>query len=370
MTEADTIQLLRDRLTRHPGPVLSVYLSTNNAIPENQKGGYLLRLKEGLKNSGVPKALARRVLEAVEGERPKARTMILFADEDDLFEAYRLQIDLPESIRWGDPFVAPLFMALDEYERYGVVLLDGEKFRFFVASLGDIEEPLDASNPVVTSDWRELTISPSSQTPRGGADRDSFDDRVEEHVHRFYNEMGETTRKLIGQHNIRRLILAGPRERTAGFRRTLPQDVEKRVVADASIPTDASESEVLERLSQLREQIEREHEERMLDEAREKGVRGLDATLSALQEGQLYVLLMPWPVEGEVRWDDATGMAVTDLSRERSPYSGGPTRVRPLADVLLELAEKRGARVEFVRGEAAEEVLRGEFGGLAGLRRF
>jgi peptide subunit release factor 1 (eRF1) len=370
MTQAEAVQSLRERVARHPGPMVSVYLSVNNALPENQKQGYLLRLKEGLKNSGAPEGLARKVREFFESERPRGRTTILFADEDDLFEVYRLHIDLPEEIRWGEPFTVPLALALDEYERYGIALLDGERFRFFVTTLGDIEEPLEEENPIDTAGWRELTIPTSTEAPQGGASKDDFQDRVEEQIRRFYSEMADATRQMIGQHNIRRLILAGPRERTAEFRRALPQDVEKRVVADAAIPTGASESDVMERISTVREEAERRHEDEQLAEAREKGVRGLDATLSALQEGQLYVLLAPWPIEGEVRWDDTAEMAITDLSRETSPYSGEPTRVRQLADVLLELAEKRGARVEFVRGEKADTVLRDEFGGLAGLRRF
>ena len=45
--------------------------------------------------------------------------------------------------------------------------------------------------------------------------------------------------------------------------------------------------------------------------------------------------------------------------------------MRPLADVLVDLAAARGARLDFLRGENENtDVLRDEFGGVAGLTRF
>ena len=55
----------------------------------------------------------------------------------------------------------------------------------------------------------------------------------------------------------------------------------------------------------------------------------------------------------------------------REPVSREPTRVRPLTDVLVDLAAARGARLDFLRGENENtDTLRDEFGGLAILTRF
>jgi peptide subunit release factor 1 (eRF1) len=105
---------------------------------------------------------------------------------------------------------------------------------------------------------------------------------------------------------------------------------------------------------------------------RERGVRGVEATITALQEeNRVYHLAVLWELEGEVRWSDDDGLAILDITKEESPYSGGPTRVRPLTDVLVDLAAARGARLDFIRGENENaETLRDEFGGVAGLTRF
>ena len=57
------------------------------------------------------------------------------------------------------------------------------------------------------------------------------------------------------------------------------------------------------------------------------------------------------------------------MTAQECPFCGEQTRVRALADVLMDLAAARGARLDFVRGENTD-TLRNEFGGVAGLARF
>ena len=139
------------------------------------------------------------------------------------------------------------------------------------------------------------------------------------------------------------------------------------VAATVPLPLEASESEVMQRVSGAEESAQKERQEKLLAEARERGTSGLEGTLKALQEGRVHHLLVPW-VSGElVGWCDSCEFASTGA--ETCPYCGNRTRERELVDVVLDLAEARGTRVEFVRGENAE-VMHKELGGLAGLVRF
>ena len=148
------------------------------------------------------------------------------------------------------------------------------------------------------------------------------------------------------------------------------QDTARLVGGRAHLPTGASEAEVLRRVSELEERLEREEERNLLEEARERGVYGRERTLEALAEGRVYTLIVPWPFSGEVAWCDNCALAVSRTEEDgRCPYCGAETRPRRASDALLDLAEARDARIEFVRGENAE-VLRRELGGLAGLTRF
>ncbi len=362
------LESLVERIAARRTPVFSAYLNVSPADPENRGKAYVLRLKDALKETKAPRDLAERVLRRIEAEQPRGRTLALFAAPDGGTEAVWLQTRLPEEARWGEPHVAPLVMAMEEHEPSGVVLLDARRVRFFVTVLGQIEEELGAANVFDTAGWREFTISPSSVNPGGGTAKDVFEQRVEAWTHRFYKEVAEELRHLVMRLDVRRLILAGPGERVAAFRQTLSADLQKLVAATVHLPVDASEGEVLERISQAEERLERERERELLAEAAERGVRGLKTTLEALQEGRVYRLLAPWPPEGEVSWCDACPAASLP-GPDGCRYCGGPTRPRALADALLDLAATRGARLEFVLEENAD-TLRRDYGGLAGLIRF
>jgi peptide subunit release factor 1 (eRF1) len=366
-------QDLRQTITSvagRPGPVLSAYLSVNADIPENQRRAYLVRLRDAMNDEGVPEALKQRVREYTENEtHPEARTLALFADEDGLFEIYRLQVDVPESFRWGDPYVAPLALVLDEYEPYGAAVLDAERFRYFVVS------PISSAHEeeeIKANGFREVDVHPSEPYPRGGTDFEPASRRTQAHIHSFYKELGKLTRDVTFHEGVQRLILAGPRERTAEFRRTLPNELHDKVIAEEHLDLGSPEGELLDRLEAVRERAEHERERELLDEIRESGVRGLDETVAALQEeNRVYHLAALWELEAEIRWCDNDQLAIRDATREVCPFCGQKTRVRPLTDVLVDLAAARGARLDFVMGEDENtDTLRDEFGGIAGLTRF
>jgi hypothetical protein len=358
---------LKEQVAGYPKPLLSVYLSVNPAHLENRGKAYVLRLKNALKAVEAPKDLSGRVLAYVEAEQPHANILALFASPEEILDIFRLRVELPERVRWGEPYVAPLIQALQQYEPYGVVLLDAYKARFFVSAFGRMEEEVDAKNVFTTVGWREVTISPSTAAPSGGSARDVFEHRIEAQTLRFYRELGETVRDLIERFGLVRLILAGPEERTSTFLRTLPGQTARMVAATVPLPLDASESEVMRRVSVAEDLAQRERQEALLAEARVRGTSGLGVTMKALEEGRVHHVMVPWPARECVRWCDSCALAFSDS--QSCPYCGSRTRERELVDAVLELAQARGTRMEFLRGESAD-LLREAFGGLAGLVRF
>ena len=387
--QAEDIKRLKERLEGHPGPVLSVYLSVNARYPENQGQAYKVRLRDALEEMEVPEELAERVRGAVEDQvHPGARTVVFFAAEDGLFERYDLQLDLLEAHRFGEPYLAPLVLALDEHESYGVALVDAEEFRFFVSA--PMGNPAEGSEGAGSGFFREVDLKPSSPHPRGGGTRDAdpAGRKHQSNIHRFYKEAGELTQKLVNRDNVKNLILAGPKERTSEFRETLPEPVKEKVVAEETVATNAPEGEIMEQFEAIQERAEREREDGLIEAARENGVRGVKDTVEALQEGRVYHLITLYELEAEIRWCDHDELAITDVAQKECPFCGRQTRVRPLMDVLIDLATNRGARLEYVRtrdefGETpnedtekqreqkdAADVLREEFEGLAGLLRY
>ena len=390
MAQAEDVRRLKEQLEGHPGPMLSVYLSVNARYEENQGQAYKVRLRDALDEMEIPEELAGRVREEVEEEvHPGARTVIFFVAEDGFFERHNLQLDLPESYHFGEPYLAPLVLALDEHESYGVALLDAQEFRFFVSA--PMEEPGHASKGASSGFFREVDIESNQPYPKvgGTTDHDPAGYTRQAHLHRFFKELAELTHKLVLRDGVKHLILAGPKERTAEFRDTLPQDIQERVVAEEQVEARGPENEVLEKFEDIVARAERERKAGLIEQARESGVHGVKDTIEALQLGQVHHLLALWDLEGEIRWCDNDEFAITDISAKECPFCGQETRIRPLMDVLVDLAAARDARLEFVRAEnevfaehpnevgrvehsrrEPADVLREEFEGLAGLLRF
>ena len=391
--QAGDIRRLKERLEGHPGLVLSVYLSVNARYPENQGQAYKVRLKDALKEmEEVPEELAGRVREVVEGETPpsRARTLVFFVASDDFFERYALQVDLPEAYRFGEPYIAPLVLAVDEHEPYGVAIVEAEEFRFFVSEPVIIPEEGRGAAPE-SGFFREVDLKPHGLYPvsGGSTDMDPAGRTQQTNLRRFFKQAGELTRKLIFQDNVRHLIIAGPKERTVVFRDELPQEIKDRVVAEEHVPTRAPEAEIFERLEAVVERTEQEREAGLIEQVRENGVRGIKDTVEALQEGRVYQVVTFWNLAGEIRWCDHDQLAITDITAKECPFCRRETRIRPLLDVVLDLATARDARVEFVptrHNQVAEtpnediekdrtpaepaDVLRQEFEGLGGLLRY
>src|SRR5919112_700337 len=244
-------------------------------------------------------------------------------------------------------------------------------YRYFVVS--PLGSP-DGDEATKANGFREVDFRPSQPHPRshGSTDMDPAGRTQQAKTHRFYKELGELARNVTFREGVRRLILAGPKERTAEFRRTLPNELQDRVVAEEHVEVGAPEGELLDDLEAIRKRAEHEREKELLDAIRERGVRGLDETLAALQEeNRVYHLAALWELDAEIRWCDNDQLAIHEATSEECPFCGRQTRVRPLTDVLVDLAAARGARLDFMRGENGNtDALRDEFGSIAGLTRF
>ncbi len=380
------------RLAERPAPVLSLYVLTNPADPDvsqhtfdfKQKP-YVIRAKDTLKALGVPAAIQKRVLDRLEHDAPQAVTRAIFAG-DDFLEVYDLGAELPVvdlasglvEARWGEPYLAPLLFALDEYERYGVVYLDRERWRLFEVFMNQIAEVEDAFRAVSPEEWRRMSESRTSAprnlagyaaAARGGTAKDRFDRRLLAWTHRFYKDRAAELARHLAERGIARLILMGPEEDTRYFESFLPKGFPAQVVTRLPSPGHprVGPGEVLLRVRPAIEAIERQEEQRLLDRVREEGIWGAERVLDALMVGRVYLWVLPWRLDLEAFYcpDERFAAASPEAARAVCPE---PQR-RNLKDLVAELAEAYGARIEFLRGEA-ERRLQDEFGGMAGLVRW
>jgi peptide subunit release factor 1 (eRF1) len=394
MIGKEEVRRIKESLKDLKTPALSLYLDINPAKPDNAGRAYALRAKDAMKALAVPEALAGKVLELLQHEVIQAKTLALFADQERL-ELFPLQVELPlvravktafvdektsrlltdgALAHYGEPFLLPLVYALDEYERYGVVYVDQERWRVFEVFLGEIAEVKDAFLALDTEAWRRLSLDAPgrrfnlSGIARGGAGQDLFAKRLAAWEERFYKALAHELVRHVEERGFTRLLLMGPEEHTKLFLGYLPKRLKEKVVAELpSLPhPGASPGEVLKRLEPVLEEVERQAEVRLLEELEEaypKAAFGPEV-LARVQEGRVELWVLPWHLEKEVYACDGLYLAE---EAQALAYCQNPEK-KPLAVVLPELAAGYAAKLEFVRGEAERRLL--ERSGMAALLRW
>ena len=332
MAQAQDLRQAITSVADRQGPILSAYLSVNADIPENQGRTYLVRLRDAMNDEGVPKDLQQRIRAYLEKEaHPAARTLAIFVDEDDLFEVYRLQVDVPESFRWGDPFVAPLTLESGRVRavrgrgprRREVQVLRGLALEQRARGRGEKDQRFQGGRP---PSQRALPQGRGFDGPRPGGPQTRVQHpqllqgarRTDPRYH--LPGGGEAPHTRRSQREDGRV--PSPRS---------PTSFKERVVAEEHVDIGESEGELLDDLEAIRERAEHEREKALLDEIRERGVRGPDETIAALQEeNRIYHLAALWEMEAEIRWCDNDQLAIRDATAEECPFCGQNTRGRPL----------------------------------------
>ncbi|TYO90153.1 hypothetical protein [Oceanicella actignis] len=399
MLHKDDVARIFAQLEEVEAPALTVYADIDPSNPDNRGGAWRARVKNALKDIEPihkrpehGRSLADDVIEALSAERPEARSLAVFARQNHLGKTSVLRIDLNVALpvvdlregrveaRWGEPWIAPLAFALDEHERTAALHVGGGRWRLFEIFLGEAAERGDLLAHVAGEDWAKLreaseairsgAVRASATPDLSGSNKDHATVKLERKKRELYARFGRVLEKALAEMGAGRLVLIGDEVETAVVLAAAPRGVRARVAAVLPNPAEDAEPDaalILRHVAPALEKAERAAENALLDAiAEQPGVWGLDPTLDALQLGRVEVLVLPWECEAEV-WRCENGMLFGAEEPARK-ICEAPRKVR-LADHVLDLAAEHGARVEFVRGDAAERLAR-EFKGAAARLRW
>jgi hypothetical protein len=369
------------------GPVLSLYLDVNPARPENARRAWIIRAKNAAREAGAPKEVERRVVESLELGQPlpQGLTLVVFASEEEgaVWEMVYLKTELPVMAAyqgviagWGRPLLTPLLLILEEARPCAVVYLDQTHWRYLEIALGEIEEKEQALLRLDPAQWHMVRESSPGvgHAQHGGSQRDRFDRRVEDWVHRFYKDAAGRLSELLQGSRARHILLIGEAQHLSDFERFLPEHVREMITCRLPPPPEdgITPHRILEHAQPALQQAELSSKQRLLDRIRENGIWGLDSVLQALQQGRLHLLALPFSA-GELNRTlhrcRGSGLLTSSADRARELSPGDDTELVRVGQVLPELAGKHGTRLEFLREEPEQRLLR-EFGSFAALTRW
>lgn len=354
-------------------PITSVYLTVDGRrFP--RRADYELRLDELLRAArtradGLDREASRSVARDVEAMssfvreefgRKDVRGLALFSSSAaGLWEV----VAVPRPVRdravvAPQPDLLPLESILEIYRPTCAALVDYEKARLFVVDLGRIEE--------VTDLWDDVP----NRHDQGGWSQMRMQRHVDDHRSKHLKHVADDLFALWRRRPFEHLVLAGPAEAHRELEEALHDYLRRRVSARLPLQIGASTAEVLDKVLEIEERVERDREraaiERVVEAAgaNDHGVVGLDPTLEALGAGRVGELVVSIDLS-------APGSACGDCGRltsgdGRCPSCGGELSSIPdVVEAAVATAYRSGARVETVLGDGLSEL-----GGIGALLRF
>jgi peptide subunit release factor 1 (eRF1) len=357
-----------------PFPFISLYLS----LAPNERGredhhqfvrkGFNDRAKGFHEESPERQSFdqdVKRIHEYLESNvQPAWNGLAIFACAgSEFFDAMPLEapLDYHELFVGSVPHLYPLARLIDAFPRYAAVSLDTNKARIVVFSLAAPERDEKIQN------------EKTRRSQKGGWSQARYQRRAENFHLLHVKEVIDTLDKLVRDEEIAHIVVEAEEVAVPLFKEQLPKHLAEKVVDVLTLQRQADDSSVLARtLAAIRAkdaETDAEKVEELMDEWQSGGlgVAGPEATLSALQLGQVDELIIttsPGILKPVQKLPDA---APGDVLAETSAPQGVADEKRlKLADELVTRANQTSARIRFIE----DENLLAGIGGVGALLRF
>lgn len=292
-------------------------------------------------------------------DRSRVRGLAMFSCvADGFFAAFELPVPVHNVLVCNHtPYVRPLETLLDEYERFGVLLVDKQRFRLLVFELGEL------------TDKREFVDRLPRHDDEGGEwDRDHVRDHRQVAVAQHLRRAAQAALALWQDKGFERLILCAPAEVAGEAERVLHPYLRDRLVGRLTVPVTAPDDEIRAAALAVAEQVERDREVAAVQRLRDAvgsgngGVAGLEAVLGALVARRVDTLFVS---EGYVAegWRCGGCGHLATLGPTCPVCGTQMSRVDDVVEEAIEEAILQNCRVEVCIGNADLDVL-GRIGAL------
>jgi len=362
-------------LTQQSTYTLTVYLDIDQNKQSNRKRGVLVQAEALIKELKSRHSRSQRLDTAAAQASKLIRSMqptgkaalVVVHPETKLAELHQIGVPFAAAAHWRKgAFLRPIVEAMDEHERYGVVLTDNKRSRMFTAYMGELVEHED-----LFSETSQRTRALGSDQMRAQKRRER---RHEEEAASHAKRTIDALHDLALRSPFDRLIVAGPPKPAHQLVRLLPRRLQGKLVETVSMQVGASKSEVLNKILAVQNRMEREAESVMVDGVlaelhdRGKAVADFGSVLDAVNHGRVWKLFYAKGLRKE-------GGECKDCG-SYSPHGRGPcvycgSDVQPVeqcVDRLSQTVLEMGGQVEVVDGPAADKLK--PHGSIAALLRY
>ena len=362
-------------LTQQRTYTLTLYLDIDQNKQANRKRGFIVQaealikeIKAGQKKNDRLDTACKQALSLVRSMRPKSKAaLIVVHPETKLREVHQIELPFPASIHWRrGAFLRPVVEAMDEHERYAVVLTDNKRARLFTVLMGELTEHEDL---ISETSARSRSLGADQMRSQKRRDR-RREDEVAFHAKRVIDALHD----LSLRQPYDRLIVGGTPKATGQIVRLLPKRMRGKLVDTVSMRVGGAEKEILNKILAVQMRMERDRETVLVDGVlaelhdRGKAVAGFASVLDAVNQGRVWTLLYG---KGFTAKGGECGSC-----NAYSPHAKGPCvycgeDVHPLPQCVDRLSQsvlEMGGKIEVVDGDAMKKLSKP--GGIAALLRY
>jgi len=295
----------------------------------------------------------------VQGERGR----VVFASaSSSFFVAYRIGVE-PERklVLDNSPFILPLMKMVDEYEDYGIILMDSDEARIYSVRSKVIEQVKSSS------------IDLMNRHKKGGMSQKRFNRLRRGSIDAFVSQIVEDLCKLDDLEKMRGIVVAGPGKEKKLLVDALPKHMADRVIGLLDVSIEIPRHSLLARGEELATAHERRGEAEAIEDLRraifkeELAAIGVDEIRDALLQGRVETLLVmrDLSIPGWI-CEDCKGIHGGNPPEGTCPDCGGPVSGAEIVNELAELVERTDAEMEVV----SESPFLESIGGLGATLRY
>ncbi|MCK4614655.1 MAG: hypothetical protein KAU14_07620 [Thermoplasmata archaeon] len=257
------------------------------------------------------------------------------------FEAHPLPLKVENTLVLdASPYIRPLARFLEEYEDFGIILIDHNHARIYLVKAGEIAE---------TERLHEKIFH---HHKKGGWSQMRFQRRRQGELVQFYKSAAEEAVGVFEGERIRRLIVVGQSDAKKNFIPYLPKHYQDKIIAILNIETETPDKEVVRDAFPIFFEKEREEEIEMVEEFMgavmkgENAAYGLGDVLEKTRNGRAETIIINMNFKAPGYKCEMCN--VVELHPGNCPYCGATLNQVDAVEELVELAAQTDARVEFV----------------------
>lgn len=345
---------------------ISLYLSTeslDNKFVERRKNvckSVLKRNRELSENFEKTMRMIKEYLDKNGLEKGQKGIAVFASNTHNFFRAYKLGLPVEDMLVVDtSPYIRPIARLIDEYETFGLVLLDTHRAKLYIVSSGKIEYKKKKAKDIM------------NRHKKGGMSQARFQRLRKGAINHFLKDVSEDIDKLFSKDDVAKIVVAGPGSAKKMLKNFLSDDIKSKIVGTIDADFDEAENIIVSKSEETVLKDEKKTSEKNVSRLKEEILRnglavyGLKETGDAVRNGQIELLLVGkgYKIRG---WICEKCQAVDAGARNKCPYCGSRTSEVDVIEELIEFAERADTKIEFVE----DNPVLNELGGVGGLLRF